>query len=184
MRFAISDLAGNCCLLNAPGPASLQVDTVATTLTLAEQNHAEELKRVAMEFACKQLAAVMATEGYQHMVTSCPQLQVRVLFCFVALMQLQGLCAAHKEVAAILYFVGSAGSAQLTEFLRLVICRRTCCGQWQSCQNGLGACTATVEKGSGTRVTGHAITLVILLQRMKGAACVSALVSRCLPPLL
>ena len=54
---------------------------MATTLTLAEQNHAEELKRVAMEFACKQLAAVMATEGYQHMVTSCPQLQV--CFCVV-----------------------------------------------------------------------------------------------------
>ena len=69
---------------------------MATTLTLAEQNHAEELKRVAMEFACKQLAAVMATEGYQHMVTSCPQLQVCVHFCR-ALMQLQGLCPAARR---------------------------------------------------------------------------------------
>ena len=77
MRVALQILAGNCVLLKSPSSAWLQVDTVATTLTLAEQNHAEELKRVAMEFACKQLAAVMATEGYQHMVTSCPQLQVR-----------------------------------------------------------------------------------------------------------
>ena len=80
---------------------------------------------------------------------------------------------------------GSARSAntQLTELLCLTLCRRICCGQWQFCQKGLGGCTATGEKGSGTRVTGHAITLVILLQRMKGAACVSAPASRCLSPL-
>jgi speckle-type POZ protein len=53
-----------------------QVDTVATTLSLAEQNHAEELKRVCLEFVSRNLQAVMVSEGYQHMVTSCPQLQV------------------------------------------------------------------------------------------------------------
>jgi speckle-type POZ protein len=55
----------------------VQVPTVATTLTLAEQNHAEELKRVCLEFAARNLQAVMESEGYQHMVSSCPQLQVR-----------------------------------------------------------------------------------------------------------
>lgn len=54
----------------------LQVDTVATTLTLAEQNHAEELKRVCLEFAARNLNLVMASDGYNHMVDSCPQLQV------------------------------------------------------------------------------------------------------------
>lgn len=58
-----------CCLC-------LQVDTVATTLSLSEQNHAEELKRVCLEFVSRNLQAVMVSEGYQHMVTSCPQLQV------------------------------------------------------------------------------------------------------------
>lgn len=53
-----------------------QVDTVATTLTLAEQNHAEELKRVCLEFASRNLSTVMCSEGYHHMITSCPQLQV------------------------------------------------------------------------------------------------------------
>jgi speckle-type POZ protein len=53
-----------------------QVETVATTLSLAEQNHAEELKRVCLEFVSRNLQAVMVSEGYQHMVTSCPQLQV------------------------------------------------------------------------------------------------------------
>ena len=54
----------------------MQVSTVATTMTLAEQNHAEELKRVCLEFVSKNLSAVMVSEGYQYMVTSCPSLQV------------------------------------------------------------------------------------------------------------
>ncbi len=50
---------------------------MATTLALGEQNHAEELKRVCLEFVSRNLGAVMHTEGYQHMIRSCPQLQVR-----------------------------------------------------------------------------------------------------------
>ena len=53
-----------------------QVESVATTLALAEQNHAEELKRVCLEYVSKHLSLVIASEGYQHMVSSCPQLQV------------------------------------------------------------------------------------------------------------
>lgn len=48
---------------------------MATTLALAEQNHGEELKRVCLEFVSRHLQQVMGSEGYQHMVTSCPQLQ-------------------------------------------------------------------------------------------------------------
>ena len=58
--------------------APVQVETVATTLALGEQNHAEELKRVCLEFVSRNLGAVMLTEGYQHMIRSCPQLQVRL----------------------------------------------------------------------------------------------------------
>jgi hypothetical protein len=54
-----------------------QVDSVATTLSLAEQNHAEELKRVCLDYVSRNLQAVMLSEGYHHMVTSCPQLQAR-----------------------------------------------------------------------------------------------------------
>ena len=39
-----------------------QVETVATTLALAEQNNARELKRVCLEFCSRHLQAVMATE--------------------------------------------------------------------------------------------------------------------------
>lgn len=56
-----------------------QVATVATTMALAEQNHGEELKRVCLDFISRNLSAVMLTEGYQHMITSCSSLQVRPL---------------------------------------------------------------------------------------------------------
>lgn len=55
----------------------VEVDTVATTLALGEQNHAAELKRVCLEFVSRNLGAVMQSEGYQHMIRSCPQLQAR-----------------------------------------------------------------------------------------------------------
>ena len=57
---------------------TVEVETAATTLALAEQNHANELKRVCLEFVSRNLQAVMTTDGYQHMVQSCPQLQVRI----------------------------------------------------------------------------------------------------------
>lgn len=56
---------------------TVEVETAATTLALAEQNHANELKRVCLDFVSRNLQAVMTTDGYQHMVQSCPQLQVR-----------------------------------------------------------------------------------------------------------
>lgn len=52
---------------------------MATTLALAEQNNARELKRVCLEFVSKHLQAVMASEGYQYMVQTCPQLQAELL---------------------------------------------------------------------------------------------------------
>lgn len=64
------------CLLLACPP---QVETVATTLALAEQNNARELKRVCLEFVSKHLQAVMASEGYHYMVQTCPQLQAELL---------------------------------------------------------------------------------------------------------
>lgn len=56
-----------------------QIETVATTLALAEQNNARELKRVCLEFVSKHLQEVMASEGYQYMVQTCPQLQAELL---------------------------------------------------------------------------------------------------------
>ena len=58
---------------------SVSVGTVATTLALAEQNNAKELKRVSLEFVSKNLQNVMASEGYEYLVQTCPQLQSELL---------------------------------------------------------------------------------------------------------
>ena len=64
---------------------------MATTLALAEQNHAEELKRVCLEYVSKHLSLVIASEGYQHMVNSCPQLQVQLPTLF----RIRGSCSPY-----------------------------------------------------------------------------------------
>ena len=67
------------CICEARLCDSVSVDTVATTLALAEQNNAKELKRVCLDFVSKHLAAVMNTEAYDFMVKSCPSLQAELL---------------------------------------------------------------------------------------------------------
>eukprot|EP00798_Chlamydomonas_sp_ICE-L_P022715 gene22715-29876_t len=63
---------------------SVDVETVATTLALAEQNHAEELKKVCLDFVSRNLAAVMNADGFRHMTGSCPQLQAEILSTIAA----------------------------------------------------------------------------------------------------
>ncbi|PUZ38997.1 hypothetical protein GQ55_9G242400 [Panicum hallii var. hallii] len=52
----------------------IDVSTVATTLALAEQHRCQGLKEACYEFlkSPKTLDAVMATDGFQHLVKSCP----------------------------------------------------------------------------------------------------------------
>lgn len=57
----------------------VDVDTAATTLTLAEQNNAQALKQACLEYVASHLAEVMGTEGYRHMEQSCPQLASELL---------------------------------------------------------------------------------------------------------
>eukprot|EP00249_Psilotum_nudum_P017130 c26177_g2_i1 orf=241-1515(+) len=57
----------------------VSVDTVATTLALAEQHHALQLKAVCLKFAAANLAAVMMSEGFEYLRMSCPSLQSELL---------------------------------------------------------------------------------------------------------
>ncbi|KAG2454710.1 hypothetical protein HYH02_000547 [Chlamydomonas schloesseri] len=63
----------------------VDVESVAFTLALADRNHATELKRVCLDYVGRNLAAVMKTEGYSHMVASCPGLQGEILCTLAAL---------------------------------------------------------------------------------------------------
>ena len=60
----------------------ISVDTVATTLALAEQHGCSELKSRCMKFilaAPANLQAVAATEGYKHLEASCPSVLTELL---------------------------------------------------------------------------------------------------------
>eukprot|EP00898_Chlorokybus_atmophyticus_P006348 jgi/Chlat1/6714/Chrsp50S06427 len=75
-RFALDRLRLMC---EAKLCESLDVSTAATTLALAEQHNAMQLRSVCLQFTAQNLGAVMASEGYEHMSKSCPSLQQALL---------------------------------------------------------------------------------------------------------
>ena len=58
---------------------SVDVETAATTLALAETNHAVDLKRVCLEFVADNLQAVMHSDGFSYLIRTCPHLQMEIL---------------------------------------------------------------------------------------------------------
>jgi speckle-type POZ protein len=60
---------------------SMDVETIATTLALAEQHHCTDLKEACVEFMApwNVLQAVMATDGFNHLVESCPLVMKELL---------------------------------------------------------------------------------------------------------
>ncbi|CAN6200829.1 unnamed protein product [Urochloa humidicola] len=60
----------------------IDVDTVATTLALAEQHNCSLLKSKCVEFIARSpetLDAVLVTDGYRHLVESCPLVLTELL---------------------------------------------------------------------------------------------------------
>jgi speckle-type POZ protein len=60
----------------------INVDTVATTLALAEQHDCPQLKAKCVGFIVRSpavLDAVLATEGYKHLEASCPSVLADLL---------------------------------------------------------------------------------------------------------
>ncbi|XP_074308217.1 BTB/POZ and MATH domain-containing protein 3 [Silene latifolia] len=57
----------------------ITVDTVATTLSLAEQHRCKQLKSACLKFAAANLNAVMHSDGYKYLEQSCPSLLSELL---------------------------------------------------------------------------------------------------------
>nr|CAB3471121.1 unnamed protein product [Digitaria exilis] len=60
----------------------IDVDTAATTLALAEQHSCSVLKTKCVDFITRSpetLNAVLATDGYKHLVESCPLVLTELL---------------------------------------------------------------------------------------------------------
>ncbi|KAB8115920.1 hypothetical protein EE612_056760 [Oryza sativa] len=64
----------------------LDVGTAATSLALAEQHDCPELKKAILRFMASpaRLKAVMASDGYEHLVTSFPSIATEILAMFAA----------------------------------------------------------------------------------------------------
>uniref|UniRef100_A0A8R7TSR4 BTB domain-containing protein n=1 Tax=Triticum urartu TaxID=4572 RepID=A0A8R7TSR4_TRIUA len=60
---------------------SIEVETVATMLVLAEQHHCGDLKKACIEFMTSQnrLGNIVATDGFKHLMASCPLLTKDIL---------------------------------------------------------------------------------------------------------
>ncbi|PWA64070.1 BTB/POZ/MATH-domains containing protein [Artemisia annua] len=65
----------------------LNVDVVATTLSLAHDHHCSELKTFCMDFAVANLQAVIQTEAYKYVEKSCPLLLLELLPKIAELLQ-------------------------------------------------------------------------------------------------
>ncbi|KAL6980593.1 BTB/POZ and MATH domain-containing protein 3 [Sarracenia purpurea var. burkii] len=57
----------------------VSVDTVATTLPLAEQHQCPELKDICLKFAAANLGGVMQSEGFRYLEENCPSLLSELL---------------------------------------------------------------------------------------------------------
>ena len=59
----------------------IDVETVATTLALAEQHHCTQLKDACLGFIVSRnvLGAVMKTDGFKHLIASCPLIMKEML---------------------------------------------------------------------------------------------------------
>lgn len=58
---------------------SISIDTVASTLALAESYHAVDLKAACLKFAAENLADVMRSKGFEYLKEKCPLLQSELL---------------------------------------------------------------------------------------------------------
>ncbi|CAM0942757.1 unnamed protein product [Alopecurus aequalis] len=65
----------------------INVGSAAIILALAEQHHCEGLKKACFDFLASpaNLRAVMATDGFQHLIRSCPSLMVELISLSCAL---------------------------------------------------------------------------------------------------
>ncbi|KAI3941969.1 hypothetical protein MKW92_028786 [Papaver armeniacum] len=77
-RFDLARLKHKC---EAKLCEEITADTVATTLTLAEQHQCLQLKTVCLNFAAKHknLGEVMKSDGFAYLETSCPSLLIDLL---------------------------------------------------------------------------------------------------------
>ncbi|EOA20768.1 hypothetical protein CARUB_v10001097mg [Capsella rubella] len=95
-RYALERLKAICELKLCEGIA---VNTVATTLALAEQHHCSQLKAVCLKFVAlpENLKAVMQTDGFDYLKKSCPSLLTELLEYVARLSEHSVIASGHRK---------------------------------------------------------------------------------------
>ncbi|GFP81730.1 BTB/POZ and math domain-containing protein 3 [Phtheirospermum japonicum] len=93
----------------------VSADTVATTLSLAEQHHCTQLKAICLKFAATNLGVVMQSEGFSHLEESCPSLLSELLETVASVDEKTNLVSGKKRSSSSVFGLdlavdGAAGS--------------------------------------------------------------------------
>lgn len=75
----------------------VNVDTVATTLSLAEQHRCPQLKAICLKFAATNLGVVMQKDGFKHLEESCPLLLSELLETVASVDEKPSLTSSKKR---------------------------------------------------------------------------------------
>ncbi|XAR71990.1 hypothetical protein NMG60_11018469 [Bertholletia excelsa] len=81
----------------------VSVDTVATTLSLAEQHQCPQLKAICLKFAAANLGVVMQSDGFKHLEESCPSLLSELLATIAAVDENLSLQSSRKRSASSIF---------------------------------------------------------------------------------
>ncbi|KAI5407450.1 BTB/POZ and MATH domain-containing protein 3 [Lathyrus oleraceus] len=83
----------------------INTETVATTLSLAEQHHCPQLKAICLKFIAnpKNLGAVMQSEAFLHLKDSCPTMLMELLEIFASVDHTSSLLLSRKRSVSSIY---------------------------------------------------------------------------------
>ncbi|XP_004239913.1 BTB/POZ and MATH domain-containing protein 3 isoform X1 [Solanum lycopersicum] len=93
-RFGVDRLKELC---EAKLCEEVNVDTVATTLSLAEQHRCPQLKAICLKFAATNLGVVMQKDGFKHLEESCPLLLSELLETVASVDEKPSLTSSKKR---------------------------------------------------------------------------------------
>ncbi|XP_060212890.1 BTB/POZ and MATH domain-containing protein 3 isoform X1 [Lycium barbarum] len=93
----------------------VNADTVATTLSLAEQHRCPQLKAICLKFAATNLGVVMQTEGFKHLEESCPSLLSELLETVASVDEKASLTSSKKRSSSSIFGLDLAADGVATD---------------------------------------------------------------------
>ncbi|KAJ8540447.1 hypothetical protein K7X08_030366 [Anisodus acutangulus] len=93
----------------------VNVDTLATTLSLAEQHRCPQLKAICLKFAATNLGVVMYTEGFKHLEESCPSLLSELLEMVASADEKASLMSSKKRSSSSIFGLDLAADGVAVE---------------------------------------------------------------------